>query len=312
MTKLSELDLAVKFLKEGKLIAFPTETVYALAGDARNLLAIKQIFRLKNRPLNQPLSVLLAENQPLELWAREISPLAKKLAQQFWPGPLTLILNKNESVLSELTAGQPKIGLRIPNHPIAQAFLQAFGDGLAATSANRSTHFSATEVDHVREAFRDQLALITDGGPCSIGIESTIIDVTTDIPQILRLGAISVARIQKVIGVTLIKAMAKSNSNQLGSRIVLQQVLTEQLDYMISEHLRYGKTLIVLGLNLASIHHKNLTWITMPNNPIEYARILYKILHEAEQHASDKILVESLPNMSVWAGVQAILDKNSI
>jgi hypothetical protein len=145
MINANELAKAIKLLKEGKLIVFPTETVYALAGDARNLLAIQQIFALKKRPTNQPLSVLLAKEHPLGRWARNIPPVAEKLAQHFWPGPLTLILQKEKSVLTALTSGQDKIGLRVPDHPIAQAILHAFGSGLAARYLKKTECFCFTQ-----------------------------------------------------------------------------------------------------------------------------------------------------------------------
>jgi L-threonylcarbamoyladenylate synthase len=310
MINLSELDLAIELLKHGKLIVFPTETVYALAGDARNLSAVKQIFMLKGRPLNQPLSVLLAEDHSLDAWARDISPLARKLAQHFWPGPLTLILHKEKSVLSELTGGQNKIGLRVPDHPIAQAILKGFASGLAAPSANRSAHFSPTQIEHVRQEFDNKLELIIDGGPCSLGIESTIIDVTVNIPRILRLGAISLESIRQIIPCKWIKPSIQSH--QFSSKLILQQIARGQLEEIIETYLNQGKTLTVFGLSAESIRHKNLVWIVMPNNSIQYAQVLYKYLHEAEQRASDKILVESVPELKVWSGIQSILDKNSV
>jgi L-threonylcarbamoyladenylate synthase len=310
MMNQDQIDLAVKLLKQGKLVVFPTETVYALAGDARNVSALQQIFKLKHRPLNQALSVLLANYHALDAWACHISPLARKLAQHFWPGPLTLIFNKNESVLSELTAGQTKIGLRVPDHPIAQAILKAFAGGLAAPSANRSAHPSSTQVEHVRQEFGDKLELIVEGGPCAIGIESTIIDVTTKIPQVLRVGAISLQQISQFTAYELIKSAPKSA--QLAIKPLLQQIAIEQLVPTINEYLHQGKTLTVLGLSPPSVSHQNLTWITMPNNALKYGQVLYKYLHEAKQRASDNILLQSVPKQAAWEGIQFLLDRKSV
>jgi L-threonylcarbamoyladenylate synthase len=308
MINRDEIDLAVKLLKQGRLIVFPTETVYALAGDARNLSALKQIFKLKHRPLNQALSVLLAEHQSLDAWATNVSPLARKLAQHFWPGPLTLILNKHESVLSELCAGQAKIGLRVPDHPVAQALLKAFAGGLAAPSANRSAHLSPTQVEHVRQEFADKLALIIEGGPCAVGIESTVLDVTTKIPRVLRVGAISLEQISQFTPYELIKSVPKLT--QL-AKPLLQQIAIGQLAPMVRKYLHQGKTLTVLGLRSPNMSHESLIWITMPNEAAKYGQVLYQYLHDAEQRASDKILVESVPKHAAWEGIQFLLDRQS-
>jgi L-threonylcarbamoyladenylate synthase len=307
MINSNELANAVKRLKEGKLIVFPTETVYALAGDARNLAAVQQIFALKERPTNQALSVLLAKEHSLDKWARDIPLIAEKLAQHFWPGPLTLILHKENSVLAALTGGQDKIGLRVPDHPIAQAILNSFGSGLAAPSANRSSHLSPTQIEHVRQEFDNELELIIDGGPCAIGIESTIIDVTFDIPRILRLGAISLEQLKPITPYEIEKFTL---SHCLSKKPRLKQVSKQELAFIIDNYLNQHKTLTVLGLGSTKKKSKNLTWIHMPNDASQYGQVLYKYLHEAE-HINDAILVESVPRLKAWTGIQAILDKYS-
>jgi L-threonylcarbamoyladenylate synthase len=307
MINSNELAIAIKLLKEGKLIVFPTETVYALAGDASNVTAIHQIFVLKQRPLNQPLSVLLAKEHPLDRWASDIPPVAEKLAKHFWPGPLTLILNKASSVLPELTSGQDKIGLRVPDHPIALAILSSFGSGLAAPSANRSAHLSPTQIEHVRQEFDNKLELIIDGGPCDIGIESTVIDVTFDVPRILRLGALP---LEKIESITPYEIEASTLSHRFSKKPLIKQVSKQELDHIIDSYLSQHKTLTVFGLSPAKKKHKNLIWIRMPNVASQYGQRLYKDLHEAEQ-LSDIILVESVPRLKVWTGIQLILDKYS-
>lgn len=302
-----KLAKAVKLLKEGKLIIFPTETVYALAGDARNLTAIQHLFALKKRPLNQPLSVLLAKEHALEQWARDIPPLVEKLAAHFWPGPLTLILNKKKSVLNELVGGQDKIGLRVPDHPIAQAILKSFGSGLAAPSANRSARLSPTKIEHVQQEFNNKIEFIIDGGPCIIGIESTIIDVTFEVPRILRLGAISLDQIKTITPYEI----EGSVSHHLPNKPLLKQVSKQQLDQLINHYLKQHKTLTIFGFGSAKKKHKNLIWRGMPNDVNKYGQVLYQYLHEAEQNASDEILVECVPKLKAWAGIQLILDKYS-
>lgn len=307
MINSNELAIAVKLLKEGKLVVFPTETLYALAGDARNVAAVQQIFALKKRPTNQALSVLLAKEHSLDKWARDIPLVAEKLAQHFWPGPLTLILHKEKSVLTALTGGQDKIGLRVPDHPIAQAILNSFGSGLAAPSANRSSHLSPTQIEHVRQEFDNELELIIDGGPCAIGIESTIIDVTFVIPRILRVGAISLEQLKSI---TPYEIKEFTLSHCLSKKPLLKQVSKHELAFIIDRYLNQHKTLTVFGLGPTKKKYKNLTWIRMPNEASQYGQVLYKYLHEAEQH-HDAILVETVPRLKAWAGIQAILDKYS-
>lgn len=302
----NEITKAVKLLKEGKLIVFPTETVYALAGDARNLTAIQQIFVLKRRPLDQPLSVLLAKEHAMDEWAYDIPLIAEKLAKHFWPGPLTLILKKEKSVLTELTGGQDKIGLRVPDHPIAQAILNSFGSGLAAPSANRSAHLSSTQIEHVQQEFNKELEFIIDGGPCVIGIESTIIDVTFDIPRILRLGALSLEQIKTITPYEIEEFMPHHLSKPL-----LKQVSKQELDKVINNYLKEHKTLMIFGFGSKKKKHKNLTWISMPNEVNKYSQVLYKYLHEAERNVGGEILVECVPKLKSWAGIQLILDKYS-
>lgn len=298
-----QLQKLVLSLQRGGVIAFPTETVYALAGDASNLSAIKQIFRLKARPLTQPLSVLLPQNDDLTAWVSGISPIAKRLADYFWPGPLTLIFNKKESVLSELTGGGAKIGLRVPDHPVAQLLLQAFDGGLAAPSANRSMHLSSTQSVHVRQAFGDELDGIVEGGECSIGIESSIVDVSSDIPRILRLGAISQAAIQSVINSE--RLIDSSVPGRI--RLPLRQIARDELQNTVCYYLNQGKSVTVLARQPANVSHAKLIWITMPKEANDYGRVLYQRLHEAEQNSTNQVLIELLPMNETWAGIHALL-----
>lgn len=302
-----ELAQAISLLKAGKLIAFPTETVYALAGDATNLSAILKIFSLKQRPLSQPLSVLLPEGYPMGRWASDIPEVAEKLAERFWPGPLTLVLKKEKSILPELTGGQAKIGLRVPDHPIAQTLLSSFAGGVAAPSANRWAQLSPTQINHVRSEFDQELELIIDGGPCSMGIESTIIDVTFDVPRILRLGALSLAQIESVTPYEIEKiTLSPRFSKKPLIKQVSQQVLADILDSDLNQY----PTLTVFALSAAKKQHKNLTWIPMPSEANQYGQKLYQYLH-ASKSMSNNILVESVPKLKAWASIQLILDQHT-
>src|SRR5439155_17196742 len=198
------IDRAAEYLRAGRLVAFPTETVYGLGADARNAAALRQLFATKRRPAGHPVIVHLPDRKALPRWARSIPASAQALAQAFWPGPLTLILPRQSEVMDAVTGGQDSVGLRVPSNAVAQALLAAFsardGDGIAAPSANRFGHISATTAAHVAEEFGDEVALILDGGPCRHGIESTIVACTTEEPVLLRPGAITVEQLAQVLG----------------------------------------------------------------------------------------------------------------
>ncbi|MBQ73208.1 MAG: threonylcarbamoyl-AMP synthase [Planctomycetaceae bacterium] len=187
----------VAVLKTGGLLAFPTETVYGLGADASNPLAVRQIFAMKGRPADHPLIVHLASSEAVGDWGR-LGAVGQALAAAFWPGPLTLVLPRQESVLDEVTGGLQTVGIRVPSHPTAQALLQAFGGGLAAPSANRFGRVSPTTAAHVLSEFKDAVPVL-EGGACSIGVESTIIDLSGP-PALLRPGGVPVEAIEAITG----------------------------------------------------------------------------------------------------------------
>jgi L-threonylcarbamoyladenylate synthase len=203
--------LAATALQRGDLVALPTETVYGLGADATNPAAVQKIFAAKGRPADHPLIVHIAEHAGLESLAVNIPAAAHQLAAKFWPGPLTLILQRSAHIPRVVTGGQETVGIRCPAHPLAQALLEAFakiGSGLvAAPSANKFGHVSPTSAQHVRDEFGDSVAtvpgksiLLLDGGACEVGIESTILDLSRGVPVLLRPGAISRLQIRDVIG----------------------------------------------------------------------------------------------------------------
>ena len=170
-----QIEQAVALLRAGKLVAFPTETVYGLGADAGNISAIRGVFAAKQRPVDHPLIVHLADMAGLKRWARVVPREAWLLAEAFWPGPLTIVLPRAAQVASELTGGQSTVALRVPSHPVARRLLNAFNGAIVAPSANRFGRLSPTTAAHVREELGDAVDLILDGGQCSIGIESTIV-----------------------------------------------------------------------------------------------------------------------------------------
>jgi L-threonylcarbamoyladenylate synthase len=196
----SEIEAAVALLQAGKLVAFPTETVYGLGADITNDGAVRRVFAVKGRPLNHPLIVHIADTSELGDWALEPSDAALELAAQCWPGPLTLLVRRTPRVPLIATGGLETVGLRIPAHPMALELLRAFGSGVAAPSANRFGRVSPTTADHVRQDLGDDVELVLDGGPCRVGVESTIVDTTNDRLTILRVGAIPAEVIERITG----------------------------------------------------------------------------------------------------------------
>lgn len=205
--------LAARTLFEGNLVAFPTETVYGLGADATNANAIAKIYRAKGRPTDHPLIVHVHSMQGIEPWVSDIPDYAISLARVFWPGPMTLILNRSTIAKDFVTGGQDSIGVRVPSHPIALSLLHEFhklgGRGVAAPSANRFGHVSPTTSQAVYSELNEYLEdsdLVIDGGPSNVGLESTIINCTGDLPRILRPGAITISMIREATGLNLFVA----------------------------------------------------------------------------------------------------------
>jgi len=194
---------AVEVLRRGGLVGLPTETVYGLAADATNEIAVRRVFAVKGRPADHPVIVHVADAAAAWQWAATCPPAAALLADACWPGPLTLLVPRADHVLDVVTGGRPTVGLRVPAHPLALDLLRRFGGGVAAPSANRFGHVSPTTAAHVRADLGDDVDLVLDGGACPVGVESTIVDCTVDPPQILRPGAIDdeqVARLLEGLG----------------------------------------------------------------------------------------------------------------
>ncbi len=196
----AEIARAVELLRAGDLVALPTETVYGLAGDGLNPVALARIFEVKQRPLYDPLILHFAEAEAAFAVAREVPAAALALAKRFWPGPLTLVLPRREVVPDLVTSGLPKVAVRVPAHPLALALLRAFGGPLAAPSANRFGRISPTDAAAVRAELGDAVPLILDGGSCRIGLESTVLEVNADGIRLLRAGGISVEEIEAFAG----------------------------------------------------------------------------------------------------------------
>jgi L-threonylcarbamoyladenylate synthase len=275
---------AAALLRAGRLVAFPTETVYGLGANALDAEAVKRIFEAKGRPLSSPLIVHIASMDAARELAREWPDTAEKLAHVFWPGPLTIIVPKASRVPNIVTAGFKSVGLRMPAHPVAQALLAAAGIPIAAPSANRFTQLSPTTTAHVRDSLGDRVDLILDGGPCQVGIESTVISVAGAHPRILRPGMISQKQIESVIG----PVEAGSGAESPG------------------QHPKHysPRTKLVLGDSPPQGRGVRLDFTNMPREAAAYAERLYSVLHEFDALNYDWIAVEMPPNTPEWAGVR--------
>lgn len=287
---LEALTEAAKVLRDGKIVIFPTETVYGIGADADNASAVRRIYEIKGRPRNHPVIVHLASLQEAEYWIESIPEYALALARNFWPGSMTLILPRSKNAEDFLTGGQESIGLRVPSHPIALKLLEEFhrvgGHGIAAPSANLFGQVSPTTADAAGEQLGASLApdeMILDGGPCSVGIESTVIDCTSGAPRILRPGAITEQMIEEVTGIKV-----KEREDMIRVSGALENHYAPKAKVLVSEVGSEGAGFLALAdietppgqIRLAS-----------PRNVDEYARILYSALREADNRGLDQIVV---------------------
>jgi len=291
----STLKDAATSLRSGNLVAFPTETVYGLGVDATNEDAVAHLYQAKGRPSDHPLIVHISSMANLDKWAREIPEYAIKLARTFWPGPITLILPKTNLAMNFITGNQDSVGIRVPSHPLASALLAEFeelgGHGVAAPSANRFGKVSPTTADAVVEELSGYLSptdLILDGGPCEVGVESTIINCTEDFPEILRPGAITATMISDLIGLQVNQIAAGSNKSTIKASGLLQSHYAPKAKVFLSTTPNLGDGFIALSdiptppgaIRLAS-----------PKDTKEYAQILYKALRLADTKQLPHVIV---------------------
>ena len=281
---------AAQLLKDGGLVALPTETVYGLGADATNASAVARIYKVKGRPADHPLIVHIYSMQSLGDWADEIPSYAISLARDFWPGPMTLVLKR--SILAEdfVTGGQPTVGLRVPDHAVALALLSAFGkiggQGIAAPSANRFGHVSPTTAQAVQEELGEYLESkdqILDGGPSTVGVESTIIDCTTQAPRILRPGAITIQMVEESTGLKV--STVQTDIRVSGS---LENHYSPQASVSLNRTPNSGEGFIAL----AEIQTpKNVIRLASPNNVEEFARVMYSALRDADAKGLNSVIV---------------------
>jgi L-threonylcarbamoyladenylate synthase len=312
---MNDIDLAVRILRTGGLVAFPTETVYGLGADATNPAAVAKIFIAKGRPATNPLIVHVADAAAARQCAAEWPASADRLAARFWPGPLTIVVRRVISgrwaVADAVAAGGSTIGLRSPDHPVALLLLRSFGGPVAAPSANRSYHISPTTAEHVRADLGDRVDLILDGGPCRVGIESTVLDMTGP-PMILRPGQISRAEIELELDrpVRIAHELIDSAAAPARSPGQMEIHYAPNLPTYRFERSRrpaleasddpVRKLMLLGGDQPMSLPGR---WI-MPTDPSGYAAELYRVLREMDASGSGEIWIETPPDEPAWAAVR--------
>lgn len=321
-----KMEEAAQLIRDGELVAFPTETVYGLGADALNPQASKKIYAAKGRPSDNPLIVHIAKFEDLEEIAKEVPQEAKKLADAFWPGPLTMIVNKNEKVPYETTGGMDTVAIRMPNHPVALELIRQSGCLIAAPSANTSGRPSPTLAEHVAEDLGGRIPMILDGGEVGIGIESTIIDLTEKIPMILRPGYITKEMLEAVIGTVqtdpgIIAADStkkpkapgmkyrhyapKANLMLIdGAKDAVVDKINELTDAMHSEDKKVG--IIGTDETVASYRGDMVLSIGAREDEDAIARHLYKLLREFDEADVDVIYSESFATPRIG---QAIMNR---
>jgi len=285
----SNLSHAIALLKAGEVVALPTETVYGLGADASNPAAVAKIFELKGRPLTHPLIVHLANAETIQDWARDIPDVAWALAEEFWPGPLTLILKRSSRAIDAVTGGFDTVGLRVPAHPVALALLHGFGGGVAAPSANKFGAVSPTTAQHVFDEFGTSLKAIVDGGPCGVGVESTILDLSSGTPALLRPGGITREELEEVLRVSIPINHSGSvrSPGQMASHYAprAQVILVAQHEASAHESALQAAGKKVMVLN----------GFVNAGNSQAFARNLYSALREADVRGAD-VLLATLPD----------------
>lgn len=301
----SAIRAAAEVLRAGGLVAFPTETVYGLGANALDAAAVARVFEAKGRPATNPVIVHVARASDVLNVCAEWPATAARLAERFWPGPLTLVVPKSAAVPEIVTAGGNTVAVRCPNHPVARLLIELAGVPVAAPSANRSTELSPTRAEHVVKSLNGRIDFVLDGGACSGGIESTVVDVTGSVPRVLRPGLISAPQIVQVVGHVEIGASAEGVARSPGQmarhyspRTPL--VLSEDPDAAQQRLKEQGLRARVFGSR------------SMPSDPDRYARELYATLHDLDAEGWDCIVVELPPDTPEWAGVRDRLRRAAV
>jgi L-threonylcarbamoyladenylate synthase len=309
---------AVALLQKGECVALPTETVYGLAADATNAVAVDKIFAAKNRPRNHPLIIHIPDISHLEKWAKAIPESAYQLAEAFWPGPLTLLLKKADHVSDIVTGGLDSIALRVPSHPLFLKVLTELNLGLAAPSANLHKQLSPTIAEQVMASLDGRIAAVLDGGACEYGLESTIIDLVGDKPRILRAGPISSHSLALTLGMTVetpehhVEVVPGNVKAHYQPNAQLQLISAKQLLADMNS-LSEGNTHFLLWSESVIEQFKkcvpNSQWHIMASDAVAFGRQLYVTLYQVDKIGVEKIIVEQPPMTEEWRAVNDRLSR---
>ena len=283
-------------LLAGNLVAFPTETVYGLGADALNKQAVARVYQVKGRPADHPLIVHLHSMQVMGQWVEDVPEYAIALGRDFWPGPMTLIFKRSNLAQDFITGGQDTVGIRIPNHVVALALLEAFhnlgGRGIAAPSANRFGHVSPTTAKAVSDELTQYLQpedQVMDGGPCAVGVESTIIDCTGDVPRILRPGAITEEMIKESTGLSAIMTKSSEETENIRVSGSLEKHYAPAARVLLDQTPVAGQGFIAPSRRVTPT---GVTRLAAPKNADEFARDLYTALRKADELGLQEVVVE--------------------
>jgi L-threonylcarbamoyladenylate synthase len=294
MAQKNDIEQAARILREGGLVVFPTETVYGLGANALNASAVRKIYSLKGRPATSPLIVHVASIQQAKELAAEWLPETERLVRQYWPGPLTIVVPKKGVIPDEVTAGLPTVGLRMPRHPVALELLRAAGVPIAAPSANRFTQLSPTTAEHVREAFGVETPFLLDGGPCEVGLESTVIAVRQEGLEVLRPG---MAHVSSAVAAAAGEGEAHRSPGQHRKHYSPKtRVVLVSRGHLPREGMG---AYLWLDYNASAADKQR-----MPDKPEEYAAELYSALHNFDRQGFDWIAVELPPDFPEWAAIR--------
>jgi L-threonylcarbamoyladenylate synthase len=300
---------AVDVLRRGGLVAFPTETVYGLGADAANAAAVHHLFVVKGRPADHPVIVHLADAAQLDDWSASVPSVARALADAFWPGPLTVIVPRAARVPDAVTGGRETVGLRVPGQPLAHALLAKFGGGIAAPSANRFGRVSPTTAEDVRADLGDDVDLVLDGGPCRVGVESTIVDCTRAEPVIARLGGVTEGEIARVLG----HAIDVSDRGAVAAPGTLEHHYAPNARVHLAgdgdvgaratKLLATGARVALLAMHPPDGLPDDVIVLDPPRDAGDYAHVLYARLREADARNVDHLLVVPPPADGIGAAV---------
>lgn len=289
---MSEIEKAVSILRADGLVAFPTETVYGLGGDATSGSAVEKIFAAKGRPSTNPLICHVADEAMARKYATEWPLAASRIIERFWPGPITIVVKKTAEIPPNVTAGLNSVGLRAPAHDLTLDLIRAFNKPIAGPSANRSNHVSPTTAQHVRDELGDRIDMILDGGPCTVGIESTVLDLTTEIPTILRPGGVTRSQIEEVVGRVDVRTHALDASapaSSPGQQAVHYAPRSPCFHFHSSDRSKLPERAVVLPLS---------------GEPRSYARAFYAQLRTLDAAQPRAIYIELPPDAPEWVAVR--------